>query len=251
MFIRRNGLGREMQKTEKKETRELYKDRNTQILLSEFLSGEMKTLEPVYDPQFGYRYPTVEAIVGDASRVEGFLSELYGSGILEKTLYDKVILCPKCTSPNVSFRYCCPFCKSFNIQKSSLIEHVKCGYMDLETNFRDGNTYACPKCHEELRTIDVDYRKAGIWCTCDACRKSFDIPVPSHFCRNCRETSTFEEVPIKDVYSYTLKANVTAESSLNWFLVAAIRELLMKEGLKVESPGLLKGKSGATHSFDI
>jgi hypothetical protein len=25
----------------------------------------------------------------------------------------------------------------------------------------------------------------------------------------------------------------------------------MKEGLKVESPGLLKGKSGANHSFDI
>jgi hypothetical protein len=123
--------------------------------------------------------------------------------------------------------------------------------MDVEMNFRNGNTYACPKCHEELRTIDVDYRKAGIWCTCNSCRKSFDIPVPSHFCRKCHETSTVEEIPIKDIYSYSLKANVTAQSSLNWFLVAAIREFLMKEGLKVDSPGLLKGKSGATHSFDI
>jgi hypothetical protein len=70
-------------------------------------------------------------------------------------------------------------------------------------------------------------------------------------CRNCRETSTFEDVVIKDVYSYTLKENVTAESSLNWFLVATIREFLMNEGLNVESPGLLKGKSGANHSFDI
>ena len=240
-----------MQQSGKKETSELYRDHNVQMLLSKFLSGEIKKLEPVFDSEVGYRYPVVETIVGEASQVESFLSKLDEAGVLEKKLYDKIIFCPKCSSANISTRYCCPFCKSFNIQKSSLIEHVKCGYMDLETNFRDGNTYACPKCHEELRTIDVDYRKAGIWCTCDACRKSFDIPVPAHFCRNCRETSTFEEVPIKDVYSYTLKANVTAESSLNWFLVAAIRELLMKERLKVESPGLLKGKSGATHSFDI
>ncbi len=240
-----------MQQSGKKETLEIYRDRNVQMLLSKFLSGEIKKLEPVFDSEIGYRYPVVETIVGEASQVEPFLNKLYEAGVLEKELYDKIIFCPKCSSANVSTRYCCPFCKSFDIQKSSLIEHVKCGYMDLEANFLNGGKYVCPKCHEELRTVDVDYRKAGIWCTCNACKKSFDIPVPSHFCRNCRETSTFEEVPIKDVYSYTLKANVTAESSLNWFLVAAIRELLMKEGLKVESPSLLKGKSGANHSFDI
>jgi hypothetical protein len=240
-----------MQQSEKKETLEIYRDRNVQMLLSKFLIGEVKKLEPVFDSEIGYRYPVVETIVGEASQVEPFLNKLYEAGVLEKKLYDKIIFCPKCSSANVSTRYCCPFCKSFDIQKSSLIEHVKCGYMDLEANFRNGDKYVCPKCHEELRTADVDYRKAGIWCTCNACKKSFDIPVPSHFCRNCRETSTFEEVPIKDVYSYTLKANVTAESSLNWFLVAAIRELLMKEGLKVESPSLLKGKSGTNHSFDI
>jgi hypothetical protein len=240
-----------MQQSGKKEALELYRDQNVQMLLNKFLSGEIKTLEPVYDSEVGYRYPVVETIVGEASQVEPFLNKLYEAGILEKKLYDKIIFCPKCSSANVSTRYCCPFCKSFNIQKSSLIEHVKCGYMDLEANFRDGDKYVCPKCHEELRTIDVDYRKAGIWCTCNDCKKSFDIPVPAHFCRNCHATSTFEEAPIKDVYSYTLQANVTAESSLNWFLIAAIREFLIKEGLKVESSGLLKGKSGANHSFNI
>ncbi len=240
-----------MQKAEKKETLELYRDRNVQILLSNFLSGQIKTLEPVYDPQTGYRYPVVETIVGDASQVEPFLSKLYDAGVLEKKLFDKVIFCPKCGSADVSFHYCCPFCKSFDIQKSSLIEHVKCGYMDLEANFREGDKYVCPKCHEELRKIDVDYRKAGIWCTCKDCNKSFDIPVSEHFCRSCHAISTFEEASLKDVYSYTLKENVKAESSLSWFLAAAIREFLVQEGLKVEGPAFLKGKSGAHHSFDI
>jgi hypothetical protein len=132
-----------------------------------------------------------------------------------------------------------------------LFEHVKCGYMDIEENFLEGDKYVCPKCHETLKKIDVDYKKAGIWCTCEDCSKSFDIPVPVHFCRSCHTDSTFEEALIKDVYSYTLTENVKAESFLNWFLVAAIREFLTKEGLTVESPALIKGKSGANHSFDI
>jgi len=240
-----------MQKAGKKETFELYRERNVQVLLSKFLSGELETLEPVYDPKTGYHYPVVEAIVGEASQVEPFLSKLHDAGVLEKKLYDKIIFCPKCSSANISIRYCCPFCKSFNIQKSSLLEHVKCGYMDIEENFREGDNYVCPKCHEAMTKIDFDYRKAGIWCICDDCSKSFDVPVPAHFCRNCHASSTFEEALIKDVYSYTLKENVKAESALSWFLAAAIRDFLIKGGLTVESPGILKGKSGANHSFGI
>ena len=240
-----------MQGAEKKETCEVYRDRNVQMLLSKFLSGEIETLEPVYAPDVGYRYPVVENIVGDASQVGDFLNKLHTAGVLDKKLYDKIIFCPKCSSADVSIRYCCPFCKSFDIKKSALVEHVKCGYMDVEDKFCEGDKCVCPKCDEELRKIDVDYRKAGVWCTCKDCEKSFDVPVPAHFCRYCGKNSTFEEVIIKDVYSYTLKENVTTGSSLNLFLVTAIREFLIKERLNVESPGLLKGKSGANHSFDI
>jgi transcription elongation factor Elf1 len=240
-----------MQSSEEKETLELYRNRNIQMLLSKFLSGEIKKIEPVYDPKVGYHYPVVEAIVGEASRVEPFLNKLHKAGILEKKLYDKLLFCPECSSADISTRYCCPFCKSLDIQKSSLVEHVKCGYMDLEANFQIGDKYLCPKCHEELSKIDIDYRKAGIWCVCNNCGKSFDVAVPSHLCRSCMVNSTFEEIVIKDVYSYTLKKDVSTESSLNWFLVAAIREFLMQEGLNVESPSLLKGKSGANHTFDI
>ena len=116
-----------MQKANAKEPLELNKDSDTQAILNKFLSGEIKKLEPVYDPQTGYRYPAVEAIVGDASQVEPLLNKLLREGVLEKKLYAKNVSCPNCGSADVSFRYCCPFCKSFDIQKSSLIEHVNCG----------------------------------------------------------------------------------------------------------------------------
>jgi len=240
-----------MQKAEKKEKQEVFEDSASQALISKFLSGEIKVLKPTYDSRVGYHYPEVEAIVGEASLVEPFLKKLSESGVLERQLFDKIILCPKCDSSNISFRYCCPFCKSFEIEKSSLVEHVKCGYMDLEANFLKNNRYVCPKCHEEMRTPDVDYRKAGVWCSCKSCGKSFDIPVSSHFCRNCHEASTFEEASLEDVYSYTLKDTVRSSTSLSFFLVPAIRDLLAEQGLKVESPAFVVGKSGAKHSFDI
>jgi len=240
-----------MQNKDKIERAELYKDRNTQALLSKFFSGEISELEPVFDPKLGYRYPTVETIVGDISSAESFLNKLYGTGVLERKLYDKVIYCPKCESANVSIHYRCSYCKSFDIQRSALIEHVRCGYMDVEENFKKGNKLVCPKCREELRKLDVDYRKAGMWCTCKECGKSFDIPVAAHFCRDCHTNFMFEDAVIKDVYTYSLKEEVKEEASVGWVIIAPLRELLAEIGLEVESPAFLKGKSGTNHMFDI
>ncbi len=235
----------------KKPVTSIYSDFNVHALLSKFVSGELTTLEPVYSAQVGYHYPVVEDILGNSANVESFLNKLFDAGFLERKAFDKTLSCPDCGSQNISSRYCCPFCKSFNIQKSSLVEHIKCGYMDLETKFIRNGRLVCPKCSRELKSEDVDYRKAGVWCNCKECSKSFDIPVPENYCRDCHKISSFEEVVINDVYSYTSKATLNSGSSLNWLLSSAIAEYLTKEGLTVENSGLVKGKSGANHTFDI
>ena len=240
-----------MQKPGKAERADLYKDRNTQVFLSKFLSGETTELEPVYDPKMGYKYALVEAILGEAADAEDFLAKLHEAGILKRRLHDKVLYCPRCGSANISARYCCPYCKSFDIQKSSLIEHVKCGYMDVEDNFQKGDRLVCQKCHDELKKLDVDYRRAGVWCTCKECSKSFDIPITAHFCRDCHANSSFEDAVIKDVYAYSLSEDVKEEVSLDWVVITPIRDFLKDNGFQVESPAFLKGKSGANHIFDI
>lgn len=123
--------------------------------------------------------------------------------------------------------------------------------MDIEENFRKANKLICPKCNEELKKSNIDYRQAGVWCTCKDCSKSFDIPVTAHFCRDCHTTSTFEDAVIKDVYAYNLKDEVREEATSGWFIVPSIREILQENGYEVESPAFLKGKSGANHMFDV
>jgi hypothetical protein len=240
-----------MLKTSKAERMELYKDPHTQVLLGKFLNGEIDRLEPDYDPRSGYRYKIVEEVVRDQTKAEALLDRLYEAGILERKLHDKIIFCPKCSSASISIHYCCPYCKSYDIQKSSLIEHVKCGYMDVEANFHHGDKLVCPKCHDVLRKPETDYRRAGVWCTCKDCGKSFDIPVAALFCRECHGNFTFEDIVIKDVYSYSMKKEVKEEASLGWTLIGPLRQFLEENGFKVDAPSFLKGKSGANHMFDI
>jgi hypothetical protein len=242
---------KEMSKAPKAQRAEVFKDHRSQLVLSKFLSGELDKLDPVYDPAYGYRYPAVDAIVGDPAATEEFLAHLYELGILKRQTYDKLIFCPSCNSANVSIHYSCPYCKSFNIRKSALIEHIPCGYIDTEDRFRKDNKLVCPRCRNELNKPDVNYRRAGIWCSCNECSKSFDIPVPSHFCRICSKSFTFEDAIYRDIYSYSLNKDIMKEAGVGFVLVAPIREFLQSQGFVVESPSFLKGKSGASHMFDI
>jgi len=229
----------------------LYKDHNVQLLISKFVSGELNKLNPVYDSKHGYRYPVVDAIVGDPSASDELLQSLFEAGVLKRELYDKIVFCPSCNTANVSMHYCCPHCKSIDVRKSALIEHIQCGYIDTEEKFQKDDKLVCPRCRKELTKPDIDYHKAGVWCTCNECGKSFDIAVPAHFCRDCRRNFTFEEALYKDVYFYSLTPEAIREATLGWILIAPMREFLETRGFEVESPGFLKGKSGASHMFDI
>jgi hypothetical protein len=240
-----------MPKGSKKELLRLYKDPKVQLLISKLLSDNLETLTPTFDSKHGFTYPLVDEIVGDSSDTEEFLQKMFEGGVLERKIYDKIIYCPSCSSANISLHYTCPHCKSFDIKKSALVEHIKCGYIDIEDNFQENDKLVCPKCNKELTTPDVDYNKAGVWCSCNQCEKSFDIPVPSHFCRECKKNFTFDDVIYKNAYSYSLTPEASKEATMGWIMIGPIMEFLEDMGFKVESPGFLNGKSGTRHMFDL
>jgi len=226
-------------------------DRRVQALLNKFMSGSIEALTPIFDLKRGFVYPEVEEIIGESEDAEKFLEMLVEADIFRRELYDKTICCPRCGSANVSIQYCCPFCLSFDIKKSSLIEHIKCGYMDAEEKFVSDDRLICPKCKRQLNVEDVDYRRAGLWCTCNKCGRSFDIPVPRHFCRNCQTNFTFENAKIKEAYTYRLNEDVVKTATSEWAIVAPIKKLLEDKGFRVEAPGFMEGRSGVKHMFDI
>lgn len=237
----------------KQKKNESEKSLNSQNLLEKIREKNITKIEPVYNPEkgCGNYYPILETLVDSETQIEPLLDEIADSGEVIKTLYDKIIICPNCNSKYVSTRYNCPYCNSFDIEKSSLIEHTKCGYMDVEKNFNKKGKLVCPKCNKPLEKEDVDHKKAGVWCKCNNCTKNFDIPTPSHFCRKCGTISTFEEVNLRSVYSYKVKDSSKNGVLSEDFVFSIIRKILSKKGWKVQSPAVIKGKSGADHSFDL
>ncbi|MBN1784422.1 MAG: hypothetical protein JW815_01625 [Candidatus Bathyarchaeota archaeon] len=240
-----------MPKASKKELFELYQDHQVQLLISKFVSDKPGVMKPIYDPKQGFSYPMVDDILGESSHTEEFLEKLYNGGVLDRELYDKIIYCPSCNSPNISVHYTCPYCKTFDVKKSALVEHIKCGYIETEDRFQNNGKLVCPRCKKELTSPDVDYNKAGVWCTCNKCSKSFDIPVPFHFCRECRTNFSFDDAIYKDVYSYSLTPEAAKEVNLGYALTVPVIEFLEDLGFTVESPGFLNGKSGTRHMFDL
>lgn len=230
----------------------LYKEREVQMFLEKIITEKIGQIDPVFDVEngCGYRYPDVEAIVNNSFNTGRFLGRLYEAGILERKLYDRIFFCPHCNSPKVSFRYCCPYCGSLDIKKSTLIEHIPCGYISDIESFQADDRLVCPRCQRPLKKTNRDYLKAGVWCTCNVCGKNFDIARPLHFCHQCRREFGFEESLIENVYSYSLNAFVIQEV-LGWTIIPAIENFLLKNGFTVKSPGSVKGKSGARHPFNL
>jgi hypothetical protein len=240
-----------MPKASKNELQSIYQDHKVQLLISKFVSAKLEAMNPIFDPKRGVRYPLVEVVIGDDSNPEKFLEKLYERGVLKRKLYDKIIHCPSCSSANVSIHYTCPYCKSFDIIKRALIEHIKCGYIDTEDHFQKESKLVCPKCNKELTNPDIDHNRAGVWCSCNECTKKFDIPVPSHFCRECETYFSFEDAAYKNVYTYSLSPVTKKEATIGWIMIGPIMDFLKDHGFKVKSPGFLDGKSGTSHMFDI
>jgi len=182
--------------------------KNPQIfrLLERLLDGRITKIVPEYDPESeeGYSYPEIDAILETSSKETiRILDELYKEGILKRKFYDKIFSCKECGSFKVKPSPQCPMCKSLNISKNRAIEHLECGHVDLEKNFRTEKGLVCPKCGKELKQIGVDYSRVGTLYECQDCKERFSEPTNMLRCMKCGTVFPQEEAGEKNIYVYT------------------------------------------------
>ncbi len=77
-------------------TPELLTDRRVQLLLGWFIQGDIETLQPALDQEYGIRYPALDPIVNDPPGAEPFLESLADNNILEKHACGYVLSCKGC-----------------------------------------------------------------------------------------------------------------------------------------------------------
>lgn len=229
------------------ERRDAYIEPKTRSLLRDLIQCEDKAeIIPKYNPSIGFIYELSQREPEDYIP-KSFLENLARLDILHKEFFDSVSVCPNCQSSINTLHNRCPKCKSHNIDKTSLTEHIPCGFIDQRSKYV-GN--ACPKCGEPL--VEGQYRNMGRWYVCRDCTERFEDPEYDIVCRNCNKNYTIKEGLLTEISKFSLNQNRKKEIRQNVASLENFRELLTQLGFTVEIPGLATGqKSGMQHHFSL
>jgi len=228
-----------------------FRRREVQDILKALIDKEMKTIEPSLSFDLGVCYEALStSIKKEEQEITSILEELNRRGILGQDVIGNIAICPICGSHKLMMELCCPTCKSRRIVKGAMIEHIRCGYVDLEELFRSGERLVCPKCSKTLTTIGVDYRKPGVVYKCLDCN-TLTPAAEKHYI--CSRSHSFDErnIVMKPIatYRFDLEKRVLVEKELIEF--DSILETLREEGWIVESPAIIEGESGVQHQFSF
>jgi len=174
------------------------------FLTSRSIDEEKPTLYK--DAVTGFLYPKAYYIINPKAPGEEVedLKFLESLKLFESDVENKSSLCPHCDHYNLIFREICPACGSVKIRLVEFIHHYSCGYIGPIDEFVKGDKLICPKCHEELKHIGVDYDKPLEKYICDNCGSRFLEPDVDVLCANCKKKSTPEEVKSEFIHTYAI-----------------------------------------------
>jgi predicted RNA-binding Zn-ribbon protein involved in translation (DUF1610 family) len=219
-----------------------YNDPAVQQVCSHFVYGTKRPLEPDLGVDRVPKY-SVEPEEGQRVAVDrALLQRMADTGILNETLFEKILLCPRCASPSDVFaRFKCPQCGSIDISINRMMEHIQCGTIHQESAFRVGKAMACPACKKPIQKPE-ESRLIGLVCSCKACGAHFEDPAQSNHCRRCKIEFGLSTAIVSDVQTYNINDALLEEVRSQLGIPALVRALTVA-GFEATGPGFLAAGS--------
>jgi hypothetical protein len=231
--------------------REIYLDEGARKILQYLMRSPRTPLTPEIVSTDEIRYPQAEQVTQlNASENLALFNRMVAAKVLVADLTDKAPACPECGSHQLSTRYLCPKCFSYDVERSFLYEHLKCGKVASDDTFKKGEQLMCPKCQTVLHNFGVEYRAVGAWYKCKNCSESFNEPTHSHFCRPRRHQFNSDRTRLVPVYQYRINPATMSETRRQLLIYSDAVAMMESLGLTVSAPHALPGKSGP-QDFDI
>ena len=171
-------------------------------------------------------------------------------GLVERRVTDRVLRCPRCDYLRLSVKLQCPNCGSTNIEKIRIIQHIICGYIDLEINFRRGEQLVCPHCGAVLSS-EADYKVLGTLFFCHDCHMRFHEPNILLRCERCGASFRPADAPYKPVHTLYLTERSKRLLAEAHDLRLGVYNLLSSLGLPFECNVKLRGATGMEYNVDF
>lgn len=229
---------------------DVYANKYSRKILEHLVRNE-QTIGPTILQNDEIQYELVDKILGEKRDSQTLLAGMSTVEVLVAELIDQVPACAECASKQLSTRYLCPKCDSYDINRTHLYEHLKCGKVGSDESFKKGVEIVCPKCQAVLHDFGVEYRAVGVWYKCNKCQNSFDSPVHRHRCRPNQHEFSVDRINLIPVYQYTLNRNLLNEIKSKILFYSDAVEMLEKLGITLHAPHNVPTKSNQMESFDI
>jgi predicted RNA-binding Zn-ribbon protein involved in translation (DUF1610 family) len=226
----------------------LLSDPKTRELLRRLIVDN-KSLVPEVGPDGLMHYLAAEEVLGDSAATEAWIGEMLGDGILKKTTYKDFVTCPTHSRADPLVQLECTKCKARKMRKTSLVEHLYCGYIDADSKFNKDGFLVCPNCKRAIHRAD-ELRSSGVWYECQSCLTKTSLPKVVFSCREGHEFST-SELSLAATFTYVVDQSVVSQLKNTLILAPALVDLLSSMGYSVTSPATLQGRSGTSHTLDV
>jgi CheY-like chemotaxis protein len=178
------------------------------------------------------------------------LEKLEIENFVVKEEIDNYLVCPECKGFNTKPSFCCPTCRNKTLERAVVIEHLLCGHLAKADAFEKGEKLVCPKCNKQLKSMGVDYRKAGNWFSCGN-KHFFGMPWIEYQCNECGRVFPLEEGDFVNLYRYSInpeKLDEARKLSLDYELLG---DRITRLGFNSEFMGNLISDSGVEIEFDF
>ena len=229
----------------------VFRRGEVQRLLRAIRDGEVEVIEPTLNYEDGVGYPALREITGaSAEALESALKELSMVGCLTSEVVNNIAVCPTCGSHRLMVQIRCPTCGSPDLKRGVMIEHLSCGFLDTEENFRKGVQLVCPRCGRTLKAIGVDYRRPGVLYKCSNCGGM--SPSPKKRC-TCSGGHAFDEdeLALREIRAYEPNPAKRALIERETVGFESLLKDLAGKGWHGQAPITLLGKSGIEHEFAL
>lgn len=161
------------------------------------------------EPEYAEGHSAVYSAIADSLKgntKEDFIRfnhSLLELGLAEKKHFvDRIHNCPHCHGSHLYFMECCPKCQSSNLQEQPVLHHFRCANISPEYTYAYDGQLRCPKCHQFLRHIGVDYDRPSNVYICQECKHSFLHTQMKVRCSTCKKTMRPSNLHPYDVYYY-------------------------------------------------
>lgn len=156
------------------------------------------------DAESAVVYPDVIEAFGLGVNAPALLEWLVEAGAAERRIVHRLRACARCAGTRIDYGEACVRCASVDFSRETVIHHFACAAVEVASRFQRDDQLVCPKCHERLRQIGLDYEKPADHCHCHSCGLIAPTTQVVARCWSCHHACAPEATIERLVYGYEL-----------------------------------------------